>query len=148
GDRANRFILDLYAEAFAEVPPNERAIAEPRWRIEHAQILAVEDIPRFAALGVIPSMQASHAVGDLHFAPRRLGENRLAGAYAWRSLRDTGVIIPGGWDAPVEQGDPRIEFYAMTARRDLDGFQGENWHPEQALTRMEALKSLTLWPAF
>ncbi len=148
GDRANRFILDLYAAAFEQVPEGERKIAEPRWRIEHAQILDKEDIPRFAKLGVIPSMQASHAIGDLYFAPRRLGEERLAGAYAWRSLRDTGVIIPGGSDAPVEQGDPRIEFYAAVTRRSLDGFQGENWHPEQALTRMEALKTLTLWPAY
>ncbi|HEX6930484.1 MAG TPA: amidohydrolase [Gammaproteobacteria bacterium] len=148
GDRANRFVLDLYAAAFEQVPEAQRKIAEPRWRIEHAQILAVEDIPRFAKLRVIPSMQASHAIGDLHFAPRRLGEERLAGAYAWRSLRDTGVIIPGGSDAPVEQGDPRIEFYAMAVRRDLSGYQGENWHPEQALTREDALRSLTLWPAY
>ncbi|HEX7046309.1 MAG TPA: amidohydrolase [Gammaproteobacteria bacterium] len=148
GDRANRFVLDLYAAAFEAVPQTQRKIADPRWRIEHAQILAVEDIPRFAKLGVIPSMQASHAIGDLHFAARRLGEERLEGAYAWRSLRDTGVIIPGGSDAPVEQGDPRIEFYAAAARSDLDGFQGENWHPEEALTRIEALKTLTLWPAY
>lgn len=147
GDRANRFVLDLYEEAFRAVPASRRAVAEPRWRIEHAQILSEEDIPRFATLGVIPSMQASHAIGDLHFAPRRLGEKRLAGAYAWRSLIDSGVVVPGGSDAPVEQGDPRIEFYAAIARRDLDGFQGENWHPEQAMTRVEALKSLTLWPA-
>lgn len=148
GDRANRFVLDIYAETFAAVPETERTIAAPRWRIEHAQILSAADLPRFAALGVIPSMQASHAIGDLHFAPRRLGEARLAGAYAWRSLIDSGAVIPGGTDAPVEQGDPRIEFYAAIARRDLDGFQGDNWHPGEVMTRMEALKSLTLWPAY
>jgi len=148
GDRANRFVLDLYEQAFASVPVKERKVHPPRWRIEHAQILAESDIPRFAELGVIPSMQASHAIGDLHFAPKRLGDDRLAGAYAWRRLRDTGVIIPGGSDAPVEQGDPRIEYYAMVARRDLSGEQGENWHPEQALSREEALLSLTLWPAY
>lgn len=148
GDRANRFVLDLYEQAFASVPAEERAVHPPRWRIEHAQILSEQDIPRFAELDVIPSMQASHAIGDLHFAPRRLGDERLSGAYAWQRLRDTGVIIPGGSDAPVEQGDPRIEFYAMVARRDLAGKQGENWQPEQALSREDALLSLTLWPAY
>lgn len=148
GDRANRFVLDLYEQAFREVPAEKRRLAEPRWRIEHAQILAAEDIPRFARLGIIPSMQFSHAIGDLHFAPARLGESRLAGAYAWRSLLDTGIMIAGGTDAPVEKGDPRIEFYAAVARRDLDGYQDAGWHPEQALSREEALRSLTLWPAY
>lgn len=147
GDRANRFVLDLYERAFANVPASERAVHPPRWRIEHAQVLSEQDIPRFAKLGVIPSMQASHAIGDLYFAPQRLGDERLSGAYAWQRLRDTGVIIPGGSDAPVEQGDPRIEFYAMVARRDLGGNRGEDWHPEQALSREDALLSLTLWPA-
>lgn len=148
GDRANRFVLDLYEQALANVPADERAVNPPRWRIEHAQVLSEQDIPRFAELGIIPSMQASHAIGDLHFAPQRLGDARLSGAYAWQRLRDTGVIIPGGSDAPVEQGDPRIEFYAMVARRDLAGNQGENWQPEQALSREDALLSLTLWPAY
>lgn len=147
GDHANRFVLDLYEQVFEEIPPVERAIEDPRWRIEHAQILHPDDLPRFAELGVIPSMQASHAIGDLHFAPRRLGMERLSGAYAWRDLIDSGVIIPGGSDAPVESGDPRIEFYASITRKDLKGFQAEGWHPEQAMTREEALKSLTLWPA-
>lgn len=147
GDRANRFVLDMYEQVFNEIPPAERAIEDPRWRIEHAQILHPDDLPRFAELGVIPSMQASHAIGDLHFAPRRLGMDRLDSAYAWRELIDSGVIIPGGSDAPVESGDPRIEFYASITRKDLEGFQAEGWHPEQAMTREEALKSLTLWPA-
>lgn len=148
GDRANRFVLDLYEQVLDAIPPGKRNVRDPRWRIEHAQILAQEDIPRFAGLDVIPSMQFSHAIGDLHFAPRRLGDDRLEGAYAWRSLLQTGVVIAGGSDAPVEKGDPRIEFYAAVTRRDLDGSQGENWHPEQALTRQEALWSLTRWPAY
>lgn len=149
GDRANRFVLDLYEEVFAEIPAEERAVEEPRWRIEHAQLLAPEDLPRFAELGVIPSMQASHAIGDLYFAPRRVGVERLQGAYAWRDLIDSGVVIAGGSDAPVEVGDPRIEFYAAAVRAGLkDGFQGEGWYPGQAMNRLEALKSLTLWPAF
>jgi predicted amidohydrolase YtcJ len=148
GDRGNRIMLDLYERAFAAVPSAERKVAEPRWRIEHAQILSPADIPRFAQLGVIPSMQPSHAISDLYFAPSRLGPARLAGAYAWRSLRDTGVVIPGGSDAPVERGEPMIEFYAAVARRSLDGFANADWHLEQRLTRPEALKMFTAWPAF
>jgi predicted amidohydrolase YtcJ len=148
GDSANRLLLNLYAEAFAAVPPSERKVRDPRWRDEHAQLLDAADIPRFAQLGVIPSMQPSHAISDLHFAPSRLGPARLAGAYAWRSLRRTGVPIAGGSDAPVERGEPMIEFYAAVARRDTLGFQGADWHPEQAATREEALKMFTVWPAY
>jgi predicted amidohydrolase YtcJ len=148
GDRANRTILDLYEEAFKAVPPNERKIREPRWRVEHAQILSPSDIPRFAALGVIASMQPSHAISDLYFAPRRLGEERLAGAYAWQSLLKTGAIIAGGSDAPVERGEPMIEFYAAVARKSQSGFTGRGWHPEQAVTREQALKMFTRWPAY
>jgi predicted amidohydrolase YtcJ len=148
GDRANRFVLDLYEEAFRRVPPAERKTAEPRWRIEHSQILALDDIPRFAKLGVIPSMQPSHAITDLHFAKRRLGEGRLAGAYAWRSLIDSGSQIAGGSDAPVEQGDPMVEFYAAVARKDLKGFSEDHWHLEQSVTREEALKMFTQWAAY
>ncbi len=148
GDRGNRVMLDLYEKAFSAVPVAERKVADPRWRIEHAQILSPVDIPRFAKLGVIPSMQASHAIGDLYFAPARLGPARLAGAYAWRSLLDTGVIIPGGSDAPVERGEPMIEFYAAVTRRSLDGFANADWHREQRVTRAEALKMFTLWPAY
>jgi hypothetical protein len=108
----------------------------------------VEDIPRFKQLGIIASMQPSHAIGDLYFAPARLGQERLAGAYAWRALIDAGAVVAGGSDAPVEQGDPRIEFYAAVARKDLKGQSGEGWHPEQAVTRAEALKMFTLWPAY
>jgi predicted amidohydrolase YtcJ len=148
GDRGNRIMLDLYEKAFATVPLAARKVAEPRWRIEHAQVLAPEDIPRFKRLGVIPSMQASHAIGDLYFAPQRLGPARLAGAYAWRSLLDTGVVIAGGSDAPVERGEPMIEFYAAVTRKSLDGFANADWHREQRVSRAEALKMFTLWPAF
>ncbi|NOX82277.1 MAG: amidohydrolase [Alphaproteobacteria bacterium] len=144
GDEANALLLDWYAEAFAANPD----AADLRWRIEHAQILHTEDIKRFADLSVIASMQPSHAIGDLYFAPDRLGPNRLDGAYAWRSLIDAGVIIAAGSDAPVERGDPLIEFYAAVARRGLDGTQTEDWRPGEAVTRQEALKMFTLWPAY
>ena len=148
GDRANRTILDLYEAAFKAVPPDQRKIREPRWRVEHAQIVDLADIPRFAKLGVIPSMQPSHAISDLFFAPKRLGMDRLAGAYAWQSFLKSGSIICGGSDAPVERGEPMIEFYAAVARKSVKGESGEGWHPEQAVSREQALKMFTIWPAY
>src|SRR5215813_13469801 len=148
GDRANRFILDEYERALKAVPLAERKVAEPRWRVEHAQIVNPADIPRFAKLGIIPSMQPSHAIGDLFFAPSRLGIDRLKGAYAWESFIKSGVVVPGGSDAPVERGEPMIEFYAAVARKDQKGFSGEGWHPEEAVTREQALKMFTIWGAY
>jgi len=148
GDRANRIILDLYEEAFRKVPAAERKVKEPRWRVEHAQILSPSDIPRFAKLGVIASMQPSHAISDLFFVPSRLGEKRLAGAYAWQSLLKSGAIIAAGSDAPVERGEPMIEFYAAVARKSKDGFSAADWHLEQAVSREQALQMLTRWPAY
>lgn len=148
GDRANKLVLGWYEDAMKKVPVNKRKVAEPRWRIEHSQILDRSDIPRFKSLGVIPSMQPSHAIGDLHFAVDRLGKDRLAGGYAWRSLIDSGVIIAGGTDAPVEVGDPRIEFYAATVRKDLKGYSNDAWYMNEKVTADEALKMFTLWPAY
>jgi len=148
GDRGNRLVLDWYAEVLGAVPAGERAISAPRWRIEHAQILDPADLPRFAELDVIASMQPSHAIGDLHFAPDRLGPARLEGAYAWKSLIESGALLVAGSDAPVEKGDPLIEFYAAVARRDLSGYAGPGWHPEEAVGRQTGLKMFTLWPAY
>ena len=148
GDRANQLMLDWYEEAFAAVPVSERKIAKPRWRNEHSQILDLADIPRYKQLGVIASMQPSHAIGDLHFAHKRIGEERLAGGYAWRSLIDSGAVVAGGSDAPVERGDPRIEFYAAVARKDMSGFSADNWFPAEKVTRPEALKMFTSWAAY
>jgi predicted amidohydrolase YtcJ len=149
GDRANRTILDWYEKAFENVPMIERQDrSDPRWRVEHAQIVHPDDIPRFAKLKIIPSMQPSHAIGDLHFAPSRLGMKRLEGAYAWQTFLKQGNIIAGGSDAPVERGEPMIEFYAAVARKDQKGFSGEGWHSEQAVTRQQALKMFTAWAAF
>jgi len=148
GDLGNRLMLDWYEKAFAAVPPLERLIPEPRWRIEHAQILSPADIPRFARLGIIASMQPSHAIGDLYFAPARLGPARLAGAYAWQSLLESGAVLAAGSDAPVERGEPMIEFYAAVARRSPDGFANADWHLEQRMTRAQALQALTLSAAF
>jgi predicted amidohydrolase YtcJ len=148
GDRGNRVMLDLYEEVFAQVPAKERKVADPRWRIEHAQVLHPADIPRFAKLGVIASMQPSHAIGDLFFAPSRLGTERLRGAYAWQSLLKSGARIAAGSDAPVERGEPMIEFYAAVARRSLDGFANDDWHREERMTREQALRAMTWDAAF
>jgi predicted amidohydrolase YtcJ len=150
GDRANRMTLDMYAAAMKAVPLADRKIKEPRWRIEHSQIVNPADIPRFKQLGIIASMQPSHAIGDLFFAASRLGNARLKGAYAWQSFFKIGVPVAGGTDAPVERGEPMIEFYAAVARKSLDGRSGapEIWHPEERVTREQALKMFTWFPAF
>src|SRR2546423_3893535 len=110
GDRANRLILDLYENAMKAVPPDQRKVRDPRWRGEHAQILSAQDLPRFAKLGVIASMQPSHAISDLFFAPARLGKDRLAGAYAWQSLLKSDATICGGSAAPRETREPHNWF--------------------------------------
>jgi len=145
GDRGNATALDLYEEAFKANPAAGKAA---RWRIEHAQILRPADIPRFHADAVIASMQPSHAIGDFHFAPARLGRDRLKGAYAWQSLLKSGAVVVGGSDAPVERGAPLIEFYAAVARKDLGGFSNADWHPEEALSRAQALKLFTASAAY
>ena len=148
GDKGNRITLDWYQEAFNSIVDEERKVIDPRWRIEHSQIITKEDQIRFRDMEIIASMQPSHAIGDLHFAPSRLGMQRVGNGYVWRNLIDLGVVVAGGSDAPVEIGDPRIEFYAAVARKDLDGFYDKGWHLEQVVTREEALKMFTIWPAF
>ncbi len=143
GDRANRFVLDAYEAALAETPR-----ADHRFRVEHAQILHPQDIPRFAALDVIPSMQASHQTSDMYWAERRVGSTRLLGSYAWRSLLDLGVPIPNGSDFPVEAVNPLISFHSSITRQDADGYPAGGWYPAQRMTREEALRSMTIWPAY
>lgn len=147
GDRAVRSLLDWYDEAYNYVPRVEWASEDLRWRMEHAQIIPPSDQQRFVDMGVLPSMQPSHAIGDLNFAPDRLGRDRLSYAYPWQQLVDRGLMILAGSDAPVEEGDPRIEFFAAVARTRLDGTSGAGWHPELAVSRETALLMLTLWPA-
>jgi predicted amidohydrolase YtcJ len=149
GDRGNASVAGWYQQALNAVPAPDRPHGDDvRWRIEHAQILRPSDYHWFRHLPIIASMQPSHAIGDLHFASARLGDARLDGAYAWHSLVDMGVIVVGGSDAPVERGDPLIEFYAAVARADLEGFQGPDWRPGEAVDRATALKMFTLWPAY
>jgi hypothetical protein len=143
GDRANRMVLDQYEAALKEVP-----VADHRFRVEHAQILHYQDIPRFAELDVIPSMQGSHQSSDMYWVPARIGWSRADGAYAWRSLLNTGVVIPNGSDFPVETVNPLLSFHAFVTRQDADGYPAGGWFPAQRTAREEALLSMTLWPAY
>jgi predicted amidohydrolase YtcJ len=143
GDRGNRIVLDAYEQALAARP-----VADHRFRVEHAQILSPDDVPRFAELGVIPSMQASHQTSDMYWAGTRVGAGRLNGAYAWRSLLNTGVVVPNGSDFPVEQVNPLISFHAAVSRQDAHDWPAGGWYPEQRMTREEALRSMTIWPAY
>jgi predicted amidohydrolase YtcJ len=143
GDRGNRVVLDAYEAALKAHPT-----ANHRFRVEHAQILNHDDIPRFAELGVIPSMQAVHQTSDMYWAGSRLGLGRLLGAYAWRSLLQTGVVVPNGSDFPVEGVNPLRSFHSAVSRQDADNWPTGGWMPEQRMTREEALKSMTIWPAF
>ena len=141
GDRANREVLDIYERAFGGPDTLDR-----RWRIEHAQHLHPDDIPRFAELGVIAAMQGVHATSDGPWVLEKLGEKRASeGSHVWRSLMNTGAVVTNGTDAPVEDVDPIASFYSTVTRRTRDG---SLYYPEQAMTRMEALRSYTLLNAY
>ena len=145
GDRANRIVLDAYQEAFAEHPE----VKDPRFRVEHAQVLDAADIPRFGRLGVLASMQGIHCPSDRPWAPARLGEARIAeGAYAWRKLLATGARILNGTDAPVEDVSPIRNFHATVTRQDEKGKPPGGFDPDQKLTREEALRTMTLDAAY
>ncbi|HEX2601815.1 MAG TPA: amidohydrolase [Gemmatimonadaceae bacterium] len=143
GDRGNRVVLDAFDSALRKIPT-----ANHRFRIEHAQVLSPQDIPRFAKLGVIPSMQATHQTSDMRWAESRVGPQRIRGAYAWRSLLNTGVIIPNGTDFPVEEVNPLLTFHAAVTRQDPTNWPAGGWYPDQKMTRQEALQSMTIWPAY
>jgi predicted amidohydrolase YtcJ len=146
GDRANKEILDRYEAAFTELP---NLTNDHRYRIEHAQHLHPDDIPRFAELGVIPAMQAVHMSSDRSWAIDRLGEKRIKeGAYMWQSLLQTGIPIVNGTDVPVEPLNPMASFYASVSRKTLKGLPEGGYEPEQKMTRQQALRSYTLDAAY
>jgi predicted amidohydrolase YtcJ len=146
GDRGNREILNIYEKAFKE---NPKASRDPRFRIEHAQHLHPNDIPRFAQLGVIASMQAIHMSSDRPWAIDRLGEKRIKeGAYVWQSLLKSGVRVINGTDAPVEPLNPIPCFYASVTRKTLKGEPEGGYEPDERMTRTQALKSYTLDAAY
>jgi predicted amidohydrolase YtcJ len=142
GDRANRETLNIFEQAF-KANPSKRDL---RWRIEHAQHLSAQDIPRFGQLGVIASMQGIHATSDAPFVIQRLGAERAdEGAYVWQRLMKSGAVVSNGTDAPVEDLDPIPNYYASVTRKTKDG---KAFYPDQRMSRMEALKSMTLAPAY
>lgn len=146
GDRGNRIVLDTYRRVLGDA-----AAADHRWRVEHAQVMAPGDIERFAGLQLIASMQPTHATSDMGWAGERLGEERLVGAYAWRSFVDAGVPLALGSDFPVEYPDPRLGLLAAVSRQDVHGQPPGGWLPDQALTAAEALHGFTAgaaWAAF
>ena len=143
GDGANRSVLDAYEGAIAETGGGPG-----RHRIEHAQIMALDDIPRFAELGLIASMQPTHATSDMPWAEDRVGADRIQGAYAWQRFRDAGVPLALGSDFPVERVSPLLGFYAAVTRQDPNGEPPDGWMPDQRLTREEALRGFTLDAAY
>jgi predicted amidohydrolase YtcJ len=145
GDKANRLVLDAYQKAFAEHPQ----VKDPRFRIEHAQILDEQDIPRFGKLGVIASMQGIHCTSDRPWAPSRLGMARVVeGLYVWQKLLKSGARIINGTDAPVEDVDPVKSFYASVTRQSEKGDPPGGFEADQRMTRMEALRSYTTEAAY
>lgn len=142
GDRGNREMLDIYQKVFQDHPEQSGL----RWRIEHAQHLDPSDIPRFAELGLIASMQGVHCTSDGPWVPKRIGEERAeTGAYVWRKLLEAGAVIANGTDAPVEDVDPLANFYSSVTRRMSDGRQ---FYPGQVMTREEALRTYTVNAAY
>jgi predicted amidohydrolase YtcJ len=142
GDRGNRVILDVYEEVLRGYD------GDARFRVEHAQVLSLEDIPRFNRLGVIPSMQPTHCTSDMYWAEDRVGPRRIEGAYAWRRLIDAGCSIPCGSDFPVESADPLKGVYAAVTRQDAEGWPEGGWHPGQRMTIEEVLKGFTIYAAY
>ena len=144
GDRGNRIVLDTYEYALK----GRGARPDHRWRVEHAQVLASEDIPRFAQLRLVASMQPTHATSDMPWAEERLGPERLEGAYAWREFLDLGVPLALGSDFPVESVDPRLGLFAAVNRTDREGHPPGGWLPEQKLTAGQALRGFTFGAAY
>jgi predicted amidohydrolase YtcJ len=142
GDRGNLVALDALERALGGPHP------ELRWRLEHAQVLRLQDIERLAKIGIIASMQPTHATSDMGWAEDRIGPVRIAGAYAWRKVLGAGGRLALGSDFPVESIDPRLGIYAAVTRQDPAGLPAGGWRPEERLTREEALRGFTLDAAY
>jgi predicted amidohydrolase YtcJ len=140
GDSANRVMLDIYGEVVGDS-------ADHRWRIEHAQVVHQNDLAKFAKYHVIPSVQPTHATSDMPWAPQRLGRSRVMRAYTYRELKEQNGMLALGTDFPVEGISPIFTFYAAIARKDLKGQPAEGFQKENALTREDALRGITIWPA-
>lgn len=140
GDSAIRMVLDVYGELLQG--PNDR-----RWRIEHAQIVDPEDLPKFRAFSVIPSVQPTHATSDMYWAEDRIGVERIKYAYAWKDLLDQNGIVALGTDFPVEEVSALKTFYAAVFRQDTDGYPEGGFQMENALSREQAIRGMTIWNA-
>ncbi|MBV8157911.1 MAG: amidohydrolase [Dyella sp.] len=143
GDRGNRMVLDTYQAVLGD-----GASSDHRWRVEHAQIVAPDDIPRFASLHLIASMQPTHATSDMPWAEQRLGAERLKGAYAWQSFIHEKVPLAFGSDFPVEHVNPMLGLYAAVTRQDLNGQPPGGWLPDQRVSRLQALAGFTRGAAY
>ncbi|MBM7071879.1 amidohydrolase family protein [Shewanella sp. 202IG2-18] len=143
GDKANQLVLDHYENLISKT--NSKAL---RHRIEHAQVLQLSDIPRFNQLGVIASMQATHATSDKNMAEDRLGAERIKGAYAWRKLLDSNAVIAAGSDFPIESANPFFGLFSSISRQDHQNQPPEGWYPQERMSRTEALASFTTNNAF
>jgi predicted amidohydrolase YtcJ len=140
GDSGNTIILDLYAEYLQG--PNDR-----RWRVEHAQIVHEDDFEKFGSFNIIPSIQSTHCTSDMYWAGDRLGPERIKGAYAWQQLLAQNGWLPNGTDFPIEHISPLRTYYAAVSRKDLDAYPEGGFQFEEALSREEALRSITIWAA-
>jgi hypothetical protein len=143
GDRGNRQVLN--AIEFAQEEHGEQDL---RNRVEHAQIVALEDIPRFKELNIIASMQPTHATSDKNMAEDRVGPERIKGGYAWQTFLDQGTVVAGGSDFPVEHSNPFFGLFSAVTRQDHEGNPPEGWYPEEALSRVEAFRAFTLDAAY
>ena len=141
GDSANRMILDVYGKYLKG--KNDR-----RWRIEHAQVVSPEDVPKFGLYSIIPSVQPTHATSDMYWAGKRLGPVRLQSAYAYKALMEQNGMLADGSDFPVEDINPLFGFYAAVARQDQKKFPENGFQPENAINRLQAFKAMTIWAAY
>jgi len=143
GIRGNRLCLEAYEKALQKNPAPGH-----RFRIEHAQIIELQDVEKFASLGIIPAMQPTHCTSDMYFVEDRVGTERAKGAYVWRWFIDAGLVIPCGSDFPVESNNPLLGIYAAITRQDRNGWPENGWFPEQRMTIEEAIKGFTIWAAY
>ena len=134
-------VLDLYGEVL--MPDNDR-----RWRIEHAQVVHPDDYDKFGEFNIVPSVQSTHATSDMYWADERLGPERVKTGYAYKDLLDQNGWIPNGSDFPVEDINPLYGFYAAVARKDQTNYPADGFQMENALSREEALKAMTIWAAY
>ena len=141
GDRGNSYVLDCYAKTV-------RTNNDRRWRIEHAQMVADNDLDKFKEFNILPSMQPSHCTSDMPWLDDRIGEHRLPLISRWQSFINLGLKIPGGSDCPIETGNPLFEFYAAVTRQNHAGFPYDGWQPQEKISKLNALKMFTTWAAY